>query len=53
MTILRAFDQLDLLNFSVVDDDGNYIPLGDPTRIQGRLCLGLFMLTRKERVGSP
>jgi SAM-dependent methyltransferase len=48
MTIVRAFDQLELLDFSFVDDNGDYVPAGDPTRFHGRLCCGLFLFTRPD-----
>jgi SAM-dependent methyltransferase len=46
MTIVNAFDELQLLDFSYVDDRGDYVPVGDPVRFQGRLCCGLFLLAR-------
>jgi hypothetical protein len=48
MTIVGAFDQLALTEFSFVDDFGDYIRTGDPKRFRGRLCCGLFLFTRRD-----
>ena len=46
-TVLREFQTLDLVSFSIVDDAGNYLEGVDPAKYSGaRFSCGLFEFTR-------